>query len=377
MQAIILAGGEGTRIRALDAAVCKPMLPLFDRPIIEHTIEMLAKSRIREIVIASSAQTAELAEHLGDGSGMGVKLKYSIEEKPLGTAGAVKLAAQMVKGTFVVVSADVVTDCDLQAAIKSHNHSGAAATVLTATSDDPGEYGVVECDAAGRIKRVVEKPNSSDIFSDEVSSGIYILEPEVMSAIPPYRSSEFGSEVLPRVIANGDPVHSFHIPGYWRDVNSLLQSRNAHFDALSGRLKIEMPAQEVGSGVWMGERVEVDATVELIAPVYLGAGVRLRQGASVGPRAIIGSNTAVEQNARVSNSVIGGGSLISRHSTVKNCVIGPGCSSADGEEMDSLTVFEYANYQKRAQGKAEVRTPRIEVHSSGPTQSLIRQMKQG
>lgn len=361
MQAIILAGGEGTRIKALDAAVCKPMLPLFDRPIIEHQIEMLAKSKVRDIIIASSANAAELAQHLGDGSHLGVKLRYSIEADPLGTAGAVKMAARMVEGAFVVVSGDVVTDCDLKSAITDHRHAGTVATILTATSEDPTEFGIVEYDATGRITRFLEKPNSAEVFSDEVSAGIYILEPDALSQIPPYRACEFGAEVLPRMLSNGDAIHGFHIPGYWRDVNSLIQSRNAHFDALSGKLNIEVPAAEVGSGVWMGERVQVDPTVEIVPPVYLGTGVRLRQGASVGPRAVIGCDTSVEQNARVSNSVIGRGCLVGRNSVVRNCMVGPGCSSSEGEQMDSLTVFEHAHYRRQEQGKAE--TPRIEVQS--------------
>lgn len=361
MQAIILAGGEGTRIRALDAAVCKPMLPLFDRPIIEHTIELLSKSGIREIIVASSKHTAELAQYLGDGSHMGVKLRYSLEEEPLGTAGAVKLAARMVRGTFVVVSGDVVTDCDLKAAVRAHRASAASATILTARCDDPSEFGVVELDEDGHITRIVEKPKSTEVFSDEVSAGIYILEPEVLSSIPHFRACNFSTDVFPRLLANGDVIHGFRVPGYWQDVSSLIQSRNVHFDTLAGKLDIEVPATEIGPGVWMGERVEVDASVEIIAPVYLGAGVRLRRDSSVGPRAIIGSDTAVEQGARVSNSIIGNGSLVGKHSVVTNCMVGPGCSSGEGELMDSLTVFEYANYRKPAQAKPEA--PRIEVHS--------------
>ncbi len=361
MQAIILAGGDGTRIKALDAAVCKPMLPLFDRPIIEHTIELLSRNRIRDIIIASSAQSAELAQHLGDGSALGVKLKYSIEQEPLGTAGAVKLAARMIEGAFVVVSGDVVTDADLKSAVRAHRHSGAPATILTATSDDPAEFGVVEYGSMGRIARIVEKPSSSDVFSDEVSAGIYILEPEVMGSIPPYRASDFATEVFPRLLANGDAIGGFHIDGYWRDVSSLMQSRNVHFDALAGKLGIEVPAEEVGPGVWMGERVEVDASVEIIAPVYLGAGARLRQGACVGPRAVIGSDTSVEQGARVSNSIIGTGCLIGENAAVKNCVIGAGCSTDDEERMDDVMVLEYSHYRQLEPGKAEVR--HIEVRS--------------
>jgi len=337
------------------------MLPLFDRPVIEHTIGLLARNDIKDITIASSSNAAELAEHLGDGSRLGVKLRYSIEREPLGTAGAVKMAARMVEGTFLVVSGDTITDCDIRAAIRAHRHAHAAATILTASSDDATEYGVVERDVNGRVTRIVEKPNSSEVFSDEVSSGIYILEPEVASSIPPFRSSDFSTDVFPRLLANGDVVQGFRIAGYWRDVNSLIQSRNVHFDALAGKLNIEIPAHEVGDGVWMGDRVEVDTSVEIVGPVYLGTGVRIRQGASIGPRAIIGAETEIEQGARVSNSILGAGCLVAKDASIRNCVIGARCAASECEQMDSLTVFEYTPYERREAGTPE--TPRIEIQS--------------
>jgi mannose-1-phosphate guanylyltransferase/phosphomannomutase len=343
------------------------MLPLFDRPIIEHTVELLAKHRIREIVVAASAHTAELAQHLGDGSRLGVKLRYSIEREPLGTAGAIRMASRMIGGTFMVVSSDVVTDCDLKAAIRAHKSSPAVATVLTSKSKDPSEFGIVEADESGWIRRMLEKPRAAEVFSNEVSAGIYIFEPEVISSIPHFQSCDLATEVLPRLLSNNDPVQAYHIPGYWRDVNSLVQSKHAHFDTLEGKLKIEIPAEEVGPGIWIGDRVEIDASVQLIAPVYLGTGVRLRQGASVGPKAVIGAETAIEQGARVANSLIGDMCLVGRSGSIRNSVIGSGCATSDGEQMDSLTVFEHANYEHTSHREAVAPAPRIEVHAPSAT----------
>lgn len=363
MTAIILAGGTGIHIRALDADVSKPMIPLFDSPLIEHTVKLLAGHGIEDIVIAASSDASRIAEYLGDGSRYGAKLLYFVERSPLGTAGAVKKAAEGISDTFIVVSGDVVTDANLQAAFTAHKSKSALATLLTSVSDEPEEYGVVDIQADGRVGRMVEKPRSAEVFSNEVSAGIYVLQPEALSAIPYSGHSDFAGDVFPRLLANRETVYAFRIDGYWRDVSSLQRCRRVHFDALDGRLKLDLPAREVSAGVWQSERAEISASVELVPPVYIGPGACICSGAVVGPQAIIGAEAMVEKDARVSGSVIGAKSLIAPRSTVENCTIGSGCATSEGEEMRGLTVFEYAGYQPSAARHTAQPRPHVEIRS--------------
>jgi mannose-1-phosphate guanylyltransferase / phosphomannomutase len=261
MQAVILAGGEGTRLHSVNTSVPKPLAPLFDRPVLEHTITLLARHGITDIILTVASPATELIGYFGNGSAFGVKIRYSVEADPLGTAGAVKLIQGMLKETFVVVSGDVVTDADLGAALTRHRSASAVATLLLHDADDPTQFGVVDCDSAGKITRIIEKPKSSDAFSNVVNTGIYILEPEALGSIPHFGPCDFTREVFPRMLANQEPVYGFAVQGYWCDIGNLHHYRRVHFDALEGKLNLDLPAAHIGHGIWMGERLEVHNSV--------------------------------------------------------------------------------------------------------------------
>ncbi len=356
MQAIVLAGGSARRLHAPTASVPKPMLPLFDRPLMEHCITLLASQGITDVIVTLSHLAHGLSEYFGDGSRFGVKIRYSLETEPMGTAGALKLVQPMVNDTFVVISGDAITDADIRAAVGRHRSASAIATVLLSYVDDPTEFGVVQRDPAGKITRFVEKPRSDEAFDNTVSTGIYILEPEVLSCIPYHRPYDFARELIPSMLNNQEPIYGFHLPGYWCDAGNLAQYRNAHFDALEGRLKIELPAAHIGQGVWMGERVELHNSVELTAPVYLGSGAVIRRGASIGMRTVIGEDTLVDEGARVSRSVIGGGSVIGRDSTMSDCIVSTGYTLTGGQQTSDLMVVEPAYYTSTRVAPTPVRT---------------------
>jgi mannose-1-phosphate guanylyltransferase/phosphomannomutase len=344
MQAIILAGGPAARLHPVDTPVPKPMLPLFDRPVLEHTINLLARYGITDIIAALSHQALDIARYFGDGRRFGVRIRYSVESEPLGTAGALRSVQQMITGTFLVVPADVITDVDLSAAAAAHRSSGASVTLITCEADDPSLHTCVALDENSNALKIAVKPTSDAVFGRIVSTGISIFEREILSLIPPFESRDIDRDILPRLLHNGEPVRGFRAPGYWCDAGHTLSYRNAHFDALSGRLNLDLPAAHVGGGVWLGQRVELHPQAELRGPAYIGAGTVVKRGAVIGERAVIGEDTLVEEGAQVSHSIVGSGCVIGKNTAVVGSLVGAGHCASDGEVISQRTMIERVEY---------------------------------
>jgi mannose-1-phosphate guanylyltransferase/phosphomannomutase len=340
MQAVILAGGRGSRLQPLSMGIPKPMLPIFSKPVMEHTIELLAKQGVKDIIIATSTQASEIVEHFGDGSEWSVNIRYSIEDEPKGTAGAVKLVQPHINDTFLVVSGDVVSDFDIEEAVAFHRRKSALATLLLHDVDDPVDYGIAECDEDGRITRFLEKPDSRDVFSNTISTGIYVLEPEVLSSIPYFTACDIGRDLIPRLLRNIEPVFGIKMHGYWCDIGNLISYRNAHFDALLGRAQINIGAEEVEPGVWIGEDAEIHETAELTGPLYLGMDAELRKNASLKPFSVIGTGSLIDEAALVSRSIVGSRAFIGRGTRVTDCVIAEGYRVQEASNIRNQIVIE-------------------------------------
>ena len=354
MQAVILAGGKGTRLHPLTTNVPKPMVPLFDKPVMEHCINLLIKHGITDIIITVSYLANEIMQYFGDGSRWGVKIRYSVESEPLGTAGGVKLVQDMINERFVVVSGDAVTDLDLSEAIDRHVSASAVASMLLYKVDDPSQFGLVQHDSRGKITRFLEKPKSSEVFTNTVNTGIYILEPEVLSCIPYHEQYDFARQLFPRMLNNQDPIYGFSLDGYWCDVGNLIQYRNAHFDALTGKVDINLPACQVENNMWIGERVQIDPSVEISGPIFLGDGVTIRNGAKLDKCSVIGSNTLIDENAHISRSVIGCNSRVGKFSEIQDSIIGSNYSIIDNDNITDMTIVESGQYDMSHIGKPSV-----------------------
>lgn len=345
MQAIIMAGGKGTQLYPLTTSITKPMLPLFDRPAMEHCIRLLARQGIGDIIVTLSFLARDIIEYFGNGSRFGVRIRYSVETEPRGTAGGVKLVQHMIDDTFVVISGDAVTDIDLSEAIQRHRSASASATILYDEVDDPTQFGSVECDSAGKVTRFVEKPRSTEAKCGTVSTGIYVMEPDALDGMPSDRPWDFARDVFPRMLSNGDPLYAARIPGYWCDIGNVAQYRAVHFDALEGRLKLELPAVHIGQGVWLGERVDVHSSVDVSSPVYLGTGAVVRRNATLGARTVVGSDALVDEGARISRSVIGTQSVVGRNTSVTDCIVGGASSVSDGANAIEQTLTAPVHYE--------------------------------
>jgi len=305
MKAVVMAGGFGTRLRPLTEKLPKPMAYVANRPMMEHVVRLLAKEGIQDLEVLLYFYPEKITSYFGDGSRWGVRINYIGAEADYGTAGAVKNAEEFLDGTFLVISADIITDFDLSKAIEFHRERKAAATIVLTRVPNPLQYGIVLTDEDGRIVRFLEKPSWGEVFSDTINTGIYILEPEVLSLIPEKKNFDFSKNLFPVMLSRGDRLLGYIAEGYWKDVGNLSEYLNVHLDLLAGKAAIEFEGKRVGTGnVWIGEDARVEYTAEL-------------------KNVILGKNCAVSGEAVVENSVLGDGCIVEDGAVIQSSVVGP------------------------------------------------------
>ena len=258
MKAVIMAGGEGSRLRPLTSNLPKPMIPLVNRPMMEHVVNLLRQHGFDEIVVTVAYLANAIRTYFGDGSEFGVKMVYATEETPLGTAGSVRNAMDVLDDRFLVISGDVLTDIDLSAIVATHAEKGSMATIGLTPVENPLEFGIVITREDGSIERFLEKPTWGQVFSDTINTGIFVLEPEIFDHIPPGRPVDFSSEVFPALLEEGKPLYGAVAAGYWEDVGTLAAYGRAHKDILDGRVQVDIPGFQLATGVWLGEGAELD-----------------------------------------------------------------------------------------------------------------------
>jgi mannose-1-phosphate guanylyltransferase/phosphomannomutase len=264
MRAVVMAGGEGTRLRPLTTSFPKPLLPIVDRPMLHHVLTHLVRHGVNESVVTVQFMAGLIRSYFGDGDEVGMRLDYTTDDRPLGTAGSVQRAAdQLGNETFLVVSGDALTDIDLTALVEFHRDRGALATVALTRKPDPVDFGVSITDESGRIVRFLEKPSWGQVFSDTVNTGIYVFEPEILASIPAGAQADWSADVLPALLAKGAPVYGFVAEGYWEDVGTLGSYLSVQRDVLDGLVKVDIGGFQVAPGVWVAEGAEIDPEVSL------------------------------------------------------------------------------------------------------------------
>ena len=322
MRAVVMAGGEGSRLRPLTSGRPKPLVPVANRPIMEHIVRHLARHGVEDVVATVYYLADEIIEQFGDGDEMGVRLSYVRETVPLGTAGAVKNAeGKLGEGTFLIVSGDALTDLDVGAALAFHREKGAAATLVLARVPNPLEFGVVVTDDEGRVQRFLEKPTWSEVFSDTVNTGMYFVEPEVLGLMEPGRTYDWSADIFPKMLVQGMPVFGYVMDGYWADVGSLGQYREAQEDLLSGKVDLPVPGEERWPGVWVGANTTIDPTAELVPPVCLGRGVRVKANARLGPVAVVGDHAMIEEGANLDRATVWEGAYVGYHAQAHGAIV--------------------------------------------------------
>ena len=324
MKAVIMAGGEGSRLRPLTCDRPKPMVPVMNRPLMEYSVELLQKHGFRDIAVTLQYLPDQIKNHFGDGSRFGVNLHYFVEDEPLGTAGSVKNAASMLDETFIVISGDALTDFDLSEAVCFHRARGAVATLVLKAVENPLEYGVVMTDPDGRINRFLEKPGWGEVFSDTVNTGIYILEPEVLSLVEPGRMVDFSKDIFPRLLEMKELLFGCVLEGFWCDIGDLREYLRAHREVLAGRVGIKLKGARHERGIWIEEGASIHPRALLQGPLYIGSGCLIDAGARIGEGTVLGSHTRVEERASVKRGLTWEGACIGKGAALRGGIL---CSS--------------------------------------------------
>jgi mannose-1-phosphate guanylyltransferase / phosphomannomutase len=325
MRAVLMAGGSGTRLRPLTCDLPKPMVPILNRPIAEHIIALLKQHGIREIIATLHYLPDVLRDYFQDGTDFGVQMIYAVEEdQPLGTAGCVKNIEELLTETFLVISGDSVTDFDLSAAIAFHQARRSLATIVLTRVPNPLEFGVVITDETGHIQRFLEKPSTSEIFSDTVNTGTYILEPEVLEYLPANRELDFSKDLFPLLLSKGTPIYGYVADGYWCDVGSLEAYREAQYDALMGRVQMKSYYKEWAPGVRVGEDTIIDPSARIDSPALIGSHCRIGGRVTIEGGTVIGDNVTVSTDADLKRPIIWNGCIIGEEANLRGCVIARG-----------------------------------------------------
>jgi len=328
MKAVVMAGGEGSRLRPLTKDRPKPMVPMVNKPMISHILDLLKRHGITDVVMTTMYMADTIHDFFGDGSAWGMNIQYAVEEIPLGTAGSVKNAEALLGGdTFLVISGDALTDFDLSQLIAFHKEKQAKVTLTLYRVPTPLEYGVVITDDQNRITQFLEKPGWSEVISDQVNTGVYVIEPEVLDLIEPGQSVDWSNDVFPQFLTQPGSMYGFVADGYWTDVGNLNEYVRATGDLLSGRVNLEPLGQRWGENIWVGsDDVEIAPDAVLSGPIYLGAGVRVKGGVHIEGPTVIRNDTIVDSRASISHSIIWRGCYIGEDVRLEGTIVGRGCS---------------------------------------------------
>lgn len=321
MKTIIMAGGEGSRLRPLTCDRPKPMVPVMGKPIMEHIIYLLKQHNLSDIGVTLMYLPEDIKDYFGDGSSFDVSMRYFVEETPLGTAGSVKNGQKFLDQPFLVISGDALTDFNLSEIIRFHREKKAAVTIVLTRVENPLEYGVVITDQENRIKQFLEKPSWGEVFSDTVNTGIYVIEPEILEMIPQNTKYDFSKDLFPRLLEKGYPMFGCIMPGYWCDIGNLTQYRNAHYDVLAGRARTFIPGQKKADRVWVGKGAEIHPEAHLEGPLFIGENARIGKGVCIGANSVIGANCILEEGVSVKRSIVWDNVYIGKKGTLRGATV--------------------------------------------------------
>jgi mannose-1-phosphate guanylyltransferase/phosphomannomutase len=325
MKAVVMAGGEGNRLRPLTSNQPKPMVPVVGKPCMEHILELLREHGMKDVIVTVAFLPQAIRSYFGEGETLGMHVGYSVEESPLGTAGSVRLTAKQLDETFLVISGDALCDVDLSALVAFHKERGAAVTIGLKSVDNPLEFGIVVTDEEGRVERFLEKPSWGQVFSDTINTGIYVMEPEVLRHVPADRPYDFSKELFPYLLEMGRPIYGHVMEGYWQDIGNLDQFRQANFDALEEKVRLNIPGIRIRGNVWLGEGVDIPDLEQIEGPAYIGNYCRIASGATVGAYSVLSNSVTLRERARTTRSVIDASTHIGRSSLIEGAVIGRSC----------------------------------------------------
>ncbi len=339
MKAILLAGGQGTRLRPLTLQIPKPVVPIFNRPFLQYQIDRLkGVPEIDEVRLSLNYRPDEIERVFGDGSEAGMRIRYLVEPEPLGTGGAIRFSAHDLTETVVVFNGDVLTEIDLADVIRLHRARKAKATIVLTPVDNPSAYGLVETDADGNVQRFLEKPDPSQITTNLINAGIYVLEPETFDRIPAGQPYSIERGYFPSLVERGETFVAYPYRGYWLDIGTPAAYRQVHRDIMDGRFHAAPYPTAGGDRLAIVPTAHVGPAATIVAPCFIDRGARIAAGATVGPHAVIGRDAVVEAGATVTSSILWPGTHIGEQARVTDTVLATGSRVGAHAVVSGLTL---------------------------------------
>ena len=350
LTAVILVGGEGTRLRPLTYYTPKPMLPVLNRPFLEHTVAYLKKYGVESIILALSYLPEAIQDYFGDGSRLGIQLAYRLENRPLGTAGAVKNAEKYLDSTFVVLNGDIFTELDIASMLDFHRQKKAKATIALTWVDNPGAFGVVETDSDGCVRRFVEKPSPGQVTTNWINAGIYILEPDILQHVPAGRHYMFEKGLFPLLLERGEPVYGYPVSGYWLDMGTPQKYLQLNGDLLMSKARSALIGSLGLHDIHIEEGVVIHPTAKLVGPVIIGSRCRIDQKAHISGPVVIGRNCHIAEEAIIDGAVLWSGVTIGGGAYLKQCIISSNIRIKDHDQVITGVVTpDYARIENSGQ----------------------------
>ena len=353
MRAVILVGGQATRLRPLTENTPKAIVPVLNTPFLEHVFRHLHRHRVTDIILAQHHLAGPIESYLGDGSRFGVRVSYVIEDSPRGTAGAIKNVAEHLDETFIALNGDVFADLNITAMLDLHRQRGAVATIALTPVADPTAYGLIETDVSGRVTRFLEKPDWSEVTTNMINAGTYVLEPDVLARIPPERQVSIERETFPLLVESGEPVYAYPSSGYWLDMGTPEKYLQLHRDLLSGRSTWYSPASP--EEVRIGHGCDVAPSAEIKGPVIVGDGCTIGPGVRLVGPAVIGSGCSIGEGSIIEDSVVWWQVSLGDSVTVRKSAVGNNCRLESGSHVDGSVLGDHVTVAPGARLEPETR----------------------
>jgi len=338
LKAVILAGGEGTRLRPLTYGTPKSMVPVLNRPFLEHIITYLRNYRINDVTLALSYRPEVTRNYFGDGSNLGIQLHYTVEDNPLGTAGAVKNAEQYLDNTFAVLNGDIFTELNIADMLAFHRSKGAKATIALTWVDNPCAFGIVETDNDNKVRRFVEKPSPSQVTTNWINAGIYLLEPAVLKHVPTNAHYTFEKGLFPLLLELGEPVYSYPFSGYWLDMGTPEKYLRLNCDRLLLKAKSALINGLSRDGVCCDKDVIIHPSAKIAGPAIIGSKCQIDQKAYIKGPVVIGPDCYIGDSASLEVAVLWAGVNIGAGVSVKQCIVGTNTKIETSEQVISGVV---------------------------------------
>ena len=340
MKAILLAGGKGTRLRPLTVHTPKPIVPILNRPFLYYQIDLLRQvPEIDEVILSLNYQPRRIEEIVGEGEGLGLRLRYVVEPMPLGTGGAIRYAGDQLTQSVVVFNGDVLTQVDLGAVLRLHRERKAKATIVLTPVDNPRAYGLVETDAAGNVQRFLEKPGEDEITCNTINAGIYVLEPDTFERIPKDTAWSIERSFFPSLIERGDVFVAYVYEGYWIDIGSPAKYLQVHRDIMDGRYQAPPFTEGPPGMAWVSPHAKVDEGVEILGPCFVDDGAVLKTGSRILPYSVIGRQTRVDEAAVIDGAIIWPNGGIGREAVVRGSILGRNCHIGRNALLEHAAVL--------------------------------------